>query len=68
MRLTVTVLGAELFSVELRRLDPADEPGEDEEDSGGATGGQFELGFRPPRPAWSVLPGDDLSRQRDRPD
>lgn len=62
MRFTVSVLGTELLSIELAR----DEPGEpDEEDGGGATGGHFELGFRPPRP---TLPGDDLGRQRDRTD
>lgn len=51
MRLTVAVLGAELFSIELCR-----DVSEVDDDTGAASGGQFELGFRPPRP---VLPGEE---------
>lgn len=54
MRLTVAVLGTELFSIELCRNES-----EVDEDVGAASGGQFELGFRPPRPSWSLLPGAD---------
>lgn len=54
MRLSVVVLGTELFSVELCRSES-----EVDEETGAASGGQFELGFRPPRPSWSVLPSED---------
>ncbi|MET9262371.1 hypothetical protein [Amycolatopsis sp. NPDC004079] len=55
MRLTIAVLGIELISVAWCRA----EPDEGTEADHGAAGGQFELGFRPPRPTWSVLPGEE---------
>lgn len=55
MRLTVAVLGTELFSIEL-----CGSKSEVDEENGAASGGQFELGFRPPRPSWAVLPGEEL--------
>lgn len=57
MRFTVSVLGTELLSIELVRTDAVDDTDGEEIEAGG--GGQFELGFRPPRPTWSVLPGED---------
>lgn len=56
MRFTITVLGTQLLSIELR----GPEPEEQDDETGAASGGQFELGFRPSRPSWSVLPGEDL--------
>lgn len=58
MRLTISLLGTELFSVELSRNDPEEVAEDEPEEPGGATGGQFELGFRPPRPSWAVIPGE----------
>jgi hypothetical protein len=55
MRLTVAVLGTELLSIEL-----CGSKSEVDEENGAASGGQFELGFRPPRPSWAVLPGEEL--------
>ncbi|WP_372663634.1 hypothetical protein [Amycolatopsis kentuckyensis] len=55
MRLSVVVLGTELFSIEL-----CGSASDVDEETGPASGGQFELGFRPPRPSWSVdLPSED---------
>lgn len=53
MRLTVVILGTELFSIELSRTES-----QVDDEIGSAGGGQFELGFRPPRPSWSILPGE----------
>ncbi len=55
MRLSVVVLGTELIAIELSSSEP-----EMDEETTAASGGQFELGFRPPRPSWSVLPSEDL--------
>lgn len=55
MRVTVSVLGFDIVSVEISRTALVDiEPSESDE-LGGAAGGLFEMGFQSPKPAWSPL-------------
>lgn len=55
MRFTMCLLGTEILALEFVR---DDEPDASADDDGAASGGQFELGFRPSKPSWCVMPGE----------
>lgn len=53
MRLAISVLGAELLSVDFDLLTPAETPDDQPEGVSAGSGGQFEIGFQAYKPVVS---------------